>query len=127
MDISNYLQFNCLSEQIRVLYVYLCCCSFQECLCIAFAPPPPKKHLILAPPTTNKKGHPHDSSSLHLAVGYSDGSVRVFSRGPGSRAWSERKMKPHGSPVTKIAFSADGLFIGEACIENTVSLSPTYS
>ena len=80
---------------------------FQECLCIAFAPAPLKSHVIVSRPPTNEKGQPYESS-LHLAVGYSDGSVRIFTRGPGT--WSEKKMKPHGSPVTKIAFSADGMY-----------------
>ena len=88
--------------------VHLIFILFQECLCIAFAPAPLKSHVIVSRPPANEKGQPHESS-LHLAVGYSDGSVRIFTRGAGT--WSERKMKPHGSPVTKIAFSADGMYI----------------
>ena len=74
----------------------------QECLCVAFAPVLQKTRAIVAPPT-NEKGNPPGES---MAAGYSDGSVRVFSSE--SERWSERKMKPHGSPVTKLTFSADG-------------------
>ena len=62
-----------------------------------------QKTRAIVAPSINEKGNPPGES---MAAGYSDGSVRVFSSESGR--WSERKMKPHGSPVTKLTFSADG-------------------
>lgn len=83
-----------------------------------------KKHAVVAPPT-NEKGHPPKSLSPLAAAGYSDGSVRLFSRVSGT--WSERKMKPHGAPVTKIAFSSDGRVILTGSGEGVVAASSVAS
>lgn len=89
---------------LTLFLLYALLLNIQECLCIAFTPPPSKTR-VLVTPSSNEEGHPpHHHSSL-LAAGYSDGCVRIFNT-TGTRP--ERKIQPHGSPVTKIAFSADG-------------------
>lgn len=69
----------------------------QACTCVSFAP---------AKTANNEKGHPPETLSSLLAAGYRDGSLRVFNI---TKTQVERKMQPHASPVTKVAFSMDGM------------------
>ena len=92
------------------MYYQMCICivfhffSIQECLCVAFSPTTITTTTTNA--SSNEEGHPLHHCSHLLAAGYSDGSVRVFNT---ASAQAERKMQPHASPVTKIAFSTDGI------------------
>ncbi|XP_039740696.1 WD repeat-containing protein 90 isoform X1 [Pteropus medius] len=60
----------------------------QSCLCLAWSP--------------TSCGHPEQQ---HVAAGYSDGTLRVFSI---SQTALELKMHPHPAALTAIFFSADG-------------------
>ena len=60
----------------------------QSCLCLAWSPP--------------SCGRPEEE---HVAAGYSDGTLRVFSI---ARSAVELKMCPHAAAIRALAFSADG-------------------
>ncbi|XP_010859643.1 PREDICTED: WD repeat-containing protein 90-like, partial [Bison bison bison] len=75
----------------------------QSCLCLAWSPP--------------SCGHPEEE---HVAAGYSDGTLRVFSI---TRSAVELKMCPHAAALRALAFSADGQTIISGDKDGLVAVS----
>ncbi|XP_054442774.1 WD repeat-containing protein 90 [Pteronotus mesoamericanus] len=75
----------------------------QSCLCLAWSPPSCRR-----------------PEQQHLAAGYSDGTLRVFSI---SQISMELKMHPHLTALTAIAFCADGQTILSGDKDGLVAVS----
>uniref|UniRef100_A0A8C4VBJ2 WD repeat-containing protein 90 n=1 Tax=Falco tinnunculus TaxID=100819 RepID=A0A8C4VBJ2_FALTI len=60
------------------------------------------------------------STSQHVAAGYSDGTIRVFSV---SRTEMELKMHPHAAALTAVAYSTDGEMILSGGKDGLVAVS----
>ncbi|XP_055662481.1 WD repeat-containing protein 90 isoform X3 [Falco peregrinus] len=77
----------------------------QSCQCLAWKP-----HPIVA----------WGAESQHVAAGYSDGTIRVFSV---SRTEMELKMHPHAAALTAVAYSTDGEMILSGGKDGLVAVS----